>query len=690
MVEPQRRSILDVEIPGDYEIFQRNRQALSQLTSRLITAVDQLGIESRAKVLALLRERLESDRFKVMVLGEFKRGKSTFINALLGEEVLPSSAVPCTAVINEIKWAEERRAILHFRNPLSAGATARVPRAVSEHIQRSGGGPVPPLEVQIEHLEDYVAIPEPEKDQADSIAESPYARVEVCWPLELCRSGVEIIDSPGLNENATRARVTKEYVANVDAILFVMSCSALAAESELRVIDNDLRGVGHEYLFFICNRFDEVRPSERRRLTEYGRRKLMERTELRENGVFFLSALRALEGRLDGDTALLESSGMIELERALTHFLTHARGKVKLLQPGRELVHALDEARNKILPGQRAMLDESLAVLENKLERMQPRLEDAERAKRQIISTIQHHRKSLRSEVRLEFEKLLRGVADELEGWIGELQLEKSIRLWSFQQKEQIEAVREEICTKIAARFEARAGEWRQKILEPLIQSKLAAMQEAVELQVADFCVRVDEARSVFFKVALRGDDGGAAPAGGDGAAAILGGIWLQSPLLVAPGSRFELRSVAVGILAQVATGVLCGMLGIVNPVVVVGLVLGGSALLTFLKAGSLTEKVQKEIGRALAEQFRADLGTTAYTVAAEIFDQTEGFARSAQEGLEREILILREQVDAILNDKKAGEAQVQAKKRLLAGIEEEMRDIDSAVKELIFAVAGR
>jgi len=468
-----------------------------------------------------------------------------------------------------------------------------------------------------------------------------------------------------------------------------MSCSALAAESELRVIDNDLRGVGHEYLFFICNRFDEVRPAERKRLMEYGRRKLMERTELREQGVFFLSALHALEGRLDGDAARLESSGMIALERALTQFLTHGRGKVKLLQPARELVHALDEARNKILPGQRAMLDESLAVLEDKLEQMRPRLEDAERAKRQIVSNIQHHRKALRSEVRLEFEKFLRGVADELAGWVGELELAKSIRLWSFQQKEQVEAVREEICARIAARFESRVGEWRQKVLEPLIQSKLVALQEAVELQVADFCVRVDEARSVFFKVELRAGGDGAAP-GGESAAAILGGVWLQSPLLVASGSRLELRGVAVSILAQVATGVLCGMLGIANPVLVVALVLGGTTLFAAWKAGGLTEKVQHEIGRALAEQFRADMGTTAHTVAAEIFDQTEGFERSAEEGLEREIQILREQVDAILSDKKSGEVQVQAKKNLLAEIETEMRDVDAAVKELIFAVAGR
>jgi GTPase SAR1 family protein len=650
MAEPQRR---ETEAPGDYEIFQSNRRELSDLAARLIAAVDQLGIDSRSKALALLQARLDSDRFKVMVLGEFKRGKSTFINALLGEEVLPSSAVPCTAVINEIKWGEEKRAILHFRGPLAPGAASRMPRNICEHIERAAGGVVPPLEVPIHDLQDYVAIPEPEKDQADSVAESPYSRVEVFWPLELCRHGIELIDSPGLNENATRARLSKEYVSNVDAILFVMSCSALAADSELQVIDNDLRCVGHEYLFFICNRFDEVRPNQRQRLMDYGRHKLIERTELKDNGIFFLSALQALEARLAGDAARLESSGMCSLEQALRRFLTCDRGKVKLLQPARELVRALDEARHTILPGQLAMLDESLVALEGKLEKVRPRLDDAERTKRQIVVDIENQRLSLRSEVHLEFEKFLRGVADELEGWVGALELEKSIHLWSLHQNEQVTAVREEICSKLAARFETKAMEWRQATLEPLIRSKLSAMKEAFEQQVEDFCSRMDEVRLVLFKVELRVDGDQAAPSG-DRAAAILGGAWLQNPLLVAPGSRFEL-----------------------------------GWLLTFWKWGSPTERAKKEIARTLGEQFRADLGSTASMVAAEVYDHTEKLVRSAEEGLDRESRILREQADAVLRDKRAGEVQVQAKKNLLAGLETEMNAIDAAIKELIFAVAG-
>lgn len=675
---------------SEYEIFQRNRKALSQLIVRLIAAVDHLGVETRSKSLTALRQRLDSDRFKVMVLGEFKRGKSTFINALLGEEVLPSSAVPCTAVINEIKWGEQKRAVLHFRSPLPPLAKASVPTEILDHLERQGGGSVPPLEVPVERLERYVAIPEPEKDQAESVSESPYSKVEIYWPLDLCRNDIEIIDSPGLNENVTRARVSKDYVANVDAILFVMSCSALAAESELSVIDNDLRGVGHEYLFFICNRFDEIRPGDRARLQDYGRRKLMERTELREGGVYFLSALLALEGRLQEDAERVAHSGMPELEKALTRFLTHDRGKIKLLQPARELTYALDESRNRVLPTQRAMLEDSLSDLEAKLEQMRPRLADAERSRDQILAGIQHERRSLRSAVRLEFEKFLRAVADQLEGWVNELALENKIKLLSFKQKEQLEAVRDEICAKIAVRYETELAEWKQGTLEPLIQERVEAMKAAVALQVADFCARVDQARAVFFKPDLRIEGDLKDPSAAERAAVVIGGALLADPSFIVHGARFGSRGLGINIAAQFATILACIALGISNPLVLAAALVGSGALAGAIKIGMLNEKAKKEIGRSLAEQFREELTKAAESVAAEIYEQMEESVRAAAQGLNQEIEVLREQVDAIVETKKAGEVQVQAKRRDLGQLEGELRDIDTSVKDLIFTVAGR
>ncbi len=687
MTEPQTS---EIETLSGFEIFQRNLQSLARATSRVSSVYDQLGMESRAQALAVLKKRLESDGFKVMVLGEFKRGKSTFINALLGEEVLPASVVPCTAVINEIKWGEEKRAVLHFRHPQPAVPGVKLPREVAAHIRRGNGGPVPPLEVPVASLDTFVAIPDPGREQADSIAESPYARVEVSWPLELCRQGIEIIDSPGLNENVTRARVAKDYVANVDAILFVMSCDALGAESELRVIDQELRGVGHEYLFFICNRFDQIRPADRPRLVEYAKKKLGGRTAL-QDGIFFLSALQGLDARRRDDDALLESSGLAGLERELTRFLTEDRAKVKLLQPARELSFALSEARDKILPAQRAALDVSLATLEARVEELSPRLADAERSKRQIVANINHHRQSLQSEVRLEAERFLRDIADSLETWVDELDLESTVSLFKLKHEEQIEAMAKEICTKVGVKVEEEAVEWSQQTLQPLVEKRLEAMAEDASVRVSDFCSRIDEIRTAFSKVELRENEELKDASGGQRLIAAVGGLLLGDVFSMAHGARFGFKGLASSILAQAATfGLLYGVLGIANPFVLIPALLGAGAATAWLRTGAITGKAKKEIARSLTEQFRSELGSTAQKIADEVHEGTQEFVSTAEEGLDREIKSLREQMDSVLSDKKAGEVQVQAKKRLLADLDGELRDVDGVITELIFAVAGR
>ncbi|EKD83344.1 MAG: hypothetical protein ACD_39C00739G0001, partial [uncultured bacterium] len=56
-----------------------------------------------------LESRLKEGRFHLAVLGQFKRGKSTFLNALLGEEILPTSVIPLTAIPTFIFWENARR-----------------------------------------------------------------------------------------------------------------------------------------------------------------------------------------------------------------------------------------------------------------------------------------------------------------------------------------------------------------------------------------------------------------------------------------------------------------------------------------------------------------------------------------------------------------------------------------------------
>ena len=51
--------------------------------------------------------RMENDTFHLLIVGEFSRGKSTFVNALLGRKILPASKNPTTAIISKIVYGEK-------------------------------------------------------------------------------------------------------------------------------------------------------------------------------------------------------------------------------------------------------------------------------------------------------------------------------------------------------------------------------------------------------------------------------------------------------------------------------------------------------------------------------------------------------------------------------------------------------
>src|SRR5215217_6473331 len=138
---PNDETITGSEVYQKYEKRQRQRETLASLMKDQAQVLRSIGQPSQVETITRLREHLLQDDFKVLVLGEFKTGKSTFINALLGAEVLPAYATPTTAIINEVKWGEERKALLY-------------PKDDDTH----NGSPQPAKEVAVEDLEDYVVI----------------------------------------------------------------------------------------------------------------------------------------------------------------------------------------------------------------------------------------------------------------------------------------------------------------------------------------------------------------------------------------------------------------------------------------------------------------------------------------------------------------------------------------------------
>ena len=371
--------------------------------------VQKLDMEHCAKTLQQLREKLSSDTFKILVIGNFKNGKSTFINALLGQEILPAYAMPTTAINIETKYGEKPKAILHFLNPLPEKMYDGIPEKALTHMHRFKMKDVPPIEISVDEIEDYVVIP-----MGMGYRGSPFEKVELFWPLDLLKDGVEIVDSPGLNKNPVRAQITMEYLSKADAIIFIFSALTMGSAGEIAYIDDVLRknGFGEQSLFCVVNHFDQLDERGQQYLRKFADNLLAPYTK----HVYYTSAYKGLMGQLQHNSAMLKESKIPAVETALVDYLVNECGKVKLVAPAREVVSMIRQnALEMIIPQRRNALSADLDVLKQRYSETQ--LENIIHDMEQGKEIVQQKSTQLS-----EYEKKLKAVAENLDTLIYDLQ----------------------------------------------------------------------------------------------------------------------------------------------------------------------------------------------------------------------------------------------------------------------------
>jgi hypothetical protein len=545
------------------------------------------------------------------------------------------------------------------------------------------------MELAVGDLADFVKIPDPTANQAESVAESPYDRVEIFWPLSLCRNGVELIDSPGLNEHHTRTRTTRDYLPNIDAVIFVLSVHALASESELAVVDNDLRAGGHEYLFFVCNRYDELRKREdREKVQAYAYSRLAERTRFGREGVFFLSALDALEGRLNGDAAMVNRSGIAPLERALERFLVEDRGRVKLAQPAAQLARGVRSALGEVIPARRRLLDEDLDGLRKRLDQARPELEQASKRRDAVVKQVEGARLRVRDAVLREAERFFTDLAGDVPMWVRRMRT-SSINPWVvWALQDQADTVAKEVLSGLQPAIEDSISRWESGRLRPLLEQQMTELNESLNLTVEPFLAYLDGIKG---RLAgdLRPPRADAADSSLERVLAGTGGAVLGAGLVVAslPGIGAAIGAAGLTtVVTAVAGKVGALLLSMVNPVTL-GLAVVGVMALHRHREAAMTEKVKTQVAEGVASQLRQEARERAAAIAAEVHAQTEGLGEAVAAGLERELAQVREQVEAIIKHKEEGEAVVRARKADLERVEAELRKVDEELSDLTMSL---
>src|SRR5262245_22072951 len=331
----------------------------------LLRLADRVGAKTLGgRIGADLVEKLEADRFNLVVVGEFNHGKTTFVNSLLGGGVLPVGVTPTTAVIHHLEYAEAARAEVVFES----GERHAVP---FERIKQFAVGG------------DRASL---RGDHSNHGADDDVKDLEVGYPAELLRERIVLVDTPGVNDlSLQRADITYSYIPRSDAVLFLLDAGQPLKESERVFLNEKLLGQSRDKIIFVVTKCDIWTDDERAEALAYIRGELGKL--VREPIVFPVSAERALEGNA-------EASGMPELLEHLTRFLAEERGRILLdnalgegLDAARLLRRGID-ARRRTFAMSSEELTRRIDALEKDLAGQHKTIEERRSAIREEIAAI--------------------------------------------------------------------------------------------------------------------------------------------------------------------------------------------------------------------------------------------------------------------------------------------------------------
>lgn len=648
----------------------------------IVDNLNGMGLAVDGSALLDLKKKLENDNFKVLVIGEFKNGKSTFINSLMGEKVLPAYSTPCTAVINEVIYGKEKRAMLYFKNPLPKEISPDIQPSAMQHIKKHEGQDIPPIELDVADLVDYVAIPDPTKDQADSIKELPYSKVVLEYPIELCHDGIEIIDSPGLNENGTRTKVTEEYLSQADAILFVFRCPKIAGASEMDYITDQIHARGHNDIFFLCNAINQIPEEEQDRLIRFGNKKLAPLTTLGESGIFYIDALGALKAKQAKDVDFLSHTGMPEFEEALSEYLRNNKGRAKLMQiivPGKSFVEAL---RMQHIKSYIASLDQDVVALEKRIKDAMPKLELAEKRKDLVVRKINLAMQELQKQIQALIDSQYIVIMGKIPDAVDKMDLENHMTANPFKQKSKKEALENEVISKLEQFVQKEMGTWIKNDLKEAIDDFVDKLEEDLGEDIDIFYENLDE-----FRYEVSGVDKLKDISGFERVSATILGTIVGGPMYGVLGASLGFGEIAkrsaITLGASFAASAVLAFtpIGIAAITTAATVALIGAGILQLITGGqALTNKYKKQLKNSFIEKLKESREEDCKNYALNITKDVREKFSLVNEALDNEIKMEKSKVRALEDDR---DKNTDEKERKLSSLKQWEKDLDSIERVL-------
>ena len=357
-------------------LLEHHKSAKREIVNRfeqLAETADAVGMVTLARDIRTNRiPKLEAERFHLVVIGEFNHGKSTFVNALLGADILPTGITPTTASINHVVWAQ---------NP-----TARVMLLSGESKY-----------IEPAQLKDWVTV-------AGGHA-SDVNYVELGYPSSLLENNVVLVDTPGVNDlNEQRAEVTYGYVPRADAVVFLLDAGQALKDSEREFLRSRVLESARDRMIFVLGKMDMLSPDEKIAVTDYVKKNL---AQLMPGPVIF--PLSAKDWAKSKDP----HSGMPELMQHLEHYLSQDRAQVILDNAAADAQRTAAYVENNLGVRMRSY-DFDLVELEQRINSVREQLDTSKRKLDDLHVRIDADAESIKAQIGLDLEAFAKAFVQAL------------------------------------------------------------------------------------------------------------------------------------------------------------------------------------------------------------------------------------------------------------------------------------
>jgi GTPase SAR1 family protein len=397
-----------------------------------------------------LQQRLREERCHLAVLGQFKRGKSTLINALLGEPVLPAAVVPLTSIPTFLHGGEQ--------------LTARVIFETGKPDERFAGADADALG---EFLARFVT------EEANPHNRLGVEQVEVTYPATVLRQGLALIDTPGIGSTFRHnTEATLNFLPQCDAALFVVSADPPVTEVEIEFLKHVRSKLAR--VFFILNKVDYLDVDERHTAVAFLQRMLREQAGFESPAIFCASARQGLNARQNDDVGGWQRSGMAEIEHRIVQFLLNEKTDVLNHAIARQADDILADVQSRLELTRRS-LQLPLADLDNRVRQFEESLTRVEEQRIVFMSRLAQEEKRLAKSIGEHADQLLPKSSKFLHGVVQARQDSEGAR-WTE------DSTRKAIADAIPGFFEREFGAAHQLCDRELQEALLPHRRRADEL----------------------------------------------------------------------------------------------------------------------------------------------------------------------------------------------------------------